>query len=150
LLVVSLFLLNESWNYVWLDMEYWSSRYEDNFDALSHLLVIKAPAGGKSSIDAFGSKEDFLNSVSYLLGKQAYSGKTASEGGFDNDKVSAANILQAGEEKVNGKTYYKYELLTRTGEIFAALSSASAVPCGGVAGWNLLEMWKWCRTGETR
>jgi photosystem II oxygen-evolving enhancer protein 2 len=91
-------------------------RYEDNFDALSHLLVIKAPAGGKSSIDAFGSKEDFLNSVSYLLGKQAYSGKTASEGGFDNDKVSAANILQAGEEKVNGKTYYKYELLTRTAD----------------------------------
>lgn len=91
-------------------------RYEDNFDALSHMVVIKAPAGGKSSIDAFGSKEDFLQSISYLLGKQAYAGKTSSEGGFDDNKVSSANILEAGEVTSNGKKYYKYELLTRTAD----------------------------------
>lgn len=91
-------------------------RYEDNFDAVSNIVVIKAPAGGKSSIDGLGSKEDFLNSISYLLGKQAYAGKTQSEGGFDANKVSSANVLSAEEVKSGGKTYYKYEVLTRSAD----------------------------------
>ena len=105
------------------------SRYEDNFDALSHLVVIKSPAGGKSSIDAFGSKEEFLQSISYLLGKQAYAGKTNSEGGFDPNKVSAANILESDVVTSNGKKYYKYEVLTRSGEatVYGFAGAYSAV-----------------------
>ena len=43
-------------------------------------------------------------------------GETISEGGFQANKVSAASLLdvQSAKDK-NGKTYYKYEILTRTG-----------------------------------
>lgn len=56
-----------------------------------------------------------MQSISYLLGKQAYAGKTSSEGGFEDNKVSSANILEADEVTSNGKKYYKFEVLTRTG-----------------------------------
>jgi photosystem II oxygen-evolving enhancer protein 2 len=53
-------------------------RYEDNFDANSNVSVIVQPTT-KKTITEFGSPEEFLAQVDYLLGKQAYSGKTASE-----------------------------------------------------------------------
>ncbi len=44
-------------------------------------------------------------------------GETISEGGFAPNRVSAASLLDVSTEKDNkGKTYYKYEILTRTGE----------------------------------
>jgi hypothetical protein len=48
--------------------------YEDNFDAVNNFLVI-VEKSDKSSIDAYGSPEKFLESVSYLLGKQSFSGQ---------------------------------------------------------------------------
>ena len=43
-------------------------------------------------------------------------GETISEGGFQPNKVSAASLLDASKATdKNGKTYYKYELLTRAG-----------------------------------
>ncbi|KAL2623855.1 hypothetical protein R1flu_008100 [Riccia fluitans] len=90
-------------------------RYEDNFDQLSNLSVsiIEAPV---KAITDYGSPEKFLSQVSYLLGKQSYSGSTASEGGFDKDVVATASIFTAEEKQVNGKTYYNLEVLTRTGD----------------------------------
>ncbi len=43
-------------------------------------------------------------------------GESRSEGGFQPNKVSAASLLdvQSAKDK-NGKTYYKYEILTRSG-----------------------------------
>ena len=43
-------------------------------------------------------------------------GETISEGGFLPNKVSTASLLDAQKATdKNGKTYYKYELLTRAG-----------------------------------
>ncbi|EAZ02734.1 hypothetical protein OsI_24852 [Oryza sativa Indica Group] len=53
-------------------------RYEDNFDANSNVSVIINPTT-KKTITEFGSPEEFLAQVDFLLGKQAYSGKTDSE-----------------------------------------------------------------------
>ncbi|MBA0726100.1 hypothetical protein Golax_001950 [Gossypium laxum] len=53
-------------------------RYEDNFDTTSNLSVMITPTDKKSITD-YGSPEEFLSSVDYLLGKQAYFGKTDSE-----------------------------------------------------------------------
>lgn len=53
-------------------------RYEDNFDANSNVSVMVQPTTKKSITD-FGSPEEFLAQVDYLLGKQAYGGKTDSE-----------------------------------------------------------------------
>ncbi len=91
--------------------------------------------------------------VSYLLGKQSYSGQTQSEvslllslwsisvqlqcwlqclsleitgtlicnmcklqGGFKDNAVSTANLLESSATDVNGKPYYKLSLLTRTAD----------------------------------
>jgi len=53
-------------------------RYEDNFDANSNVSVIVQPTTKKTITD-YGSPEEFLAQVDYLLGKQAYAGKTDSE-----------------------------------------------------------------------
>jgi hypothetical protein len=43
-------------------------------------------------------------------------GKTQSEGGFAENRVSAASLLDVSEDTdKKGKKYYKYELLVRTG-----------------------------------
>ncbi|KAG6555704.1 hypothetical protein Mapa_002941 [Marchantia paleacea] len=90
-------------------------RYEDNFDQLSNLSVsiVNAPV---KSIKDFGSPEKFLEKNSYLLGKQAYQGQTASEGGFEKNAVATASIFTADEKELGGKTYYYLEVLTRTGD----------------------------------
>ncbi len=53
-----------------------------------------------------------------MLSKQAFNnaGLSRSEGGFKENKVSSASVLdvQAANDK-KGKPYYKYEILTRTG-----------------------------------
>ncbi|KAJ4976553.1 hypothetical protein NE237_001659 [Protea cynaroides] len=90
-------------------------RYEDNFDANSNLAVM-VQSTDKKSITDFGSPEEFLSKVDYLLGKQAYFGKTASEGGFDPDAVATANILETSTAVINGKPYYNLTILTRTAD----------------------------------
>ncbi|KAL0362134.1 UNVERIFIED_CONTAM: Oxygen-evolving enhancer protein 2-1, chloroplastic [Sesamum calycinum] len=90
-------------------------RYEDNFDATSNLTVTITPTDKKSITD-YGSPEDFLSQVDYLLGKQAYFGKTDSEGGFDSGVVATANILESSTPVVGGKQYYFLSVLTRTAD----------------------------------
>eukprot|EP00270_Netrium_digitus_P003457 TRINITY_DN1401_c0_g1_i3.p1 TRINITY_DN1401_c0_g1~~TRINITY_DN1401_c0_g1_i3.p1 ORF type:complete len:267 (-),score=68.80 TRINITY_DN1401_c0_g1_i3:550-1350(-) len=89
--------------------------YEDNFDQICNLVVIKQEAA-KSSITDYGSPEAFLAEYNYLLGKQSYAGLTASEGGFDKNAVSTASVLASGETEIDGKTYYKLSVLTRTAD----------------------------------
>jgi len=91
-------------------------RYEDNFDAVNNLVVIKQKSD-KGKIEDYGSPEAFLPKVTYLLGAQAYNGETLSEGGFAPNRVSAASILDVGSKTdKKGKTYYQYEILTRTAD----------------------------------
>merc|ERR1712070_817386 len=91
-------------------------RYEDNFDAVNNLVVIKQKTE-KSRIEDFGTPEQFLNSFSLLLGQQSYAGKTMSEGGFAPDRVSAASVLdlESSTDK-KGKTVYRYNILSRTAD----------------------------------
>merc|ERR1719224_145810 len=91
-------------------------RYEDNFDAVNNLVVIKKKTD-KSRVEDFGTPEQFLNSFSFLLGQQSYAGKTISEGGFAPDRVSAASVLdlESATDK-KGKTFYRYNILSRTAD----------------------------------
>lgn len=93
-------------------------RWEDNFEPLSHVVVTKTKATS-GSIEGYGSPEAFLKSVAKLLGEQVWvsEGTTLSEGGFQRDKVSAASLIDVSTAKDNkGKSYYKYELLTRSAD----------------------------------
>lgn len=45
----------------------------------------------------------------------SFAGQTRSEGGFKPNKVSAVSVLDYGSQEKDGKTYYTYELLSRTG-----------------------------------
>merc|ERR1711977_805526 len=71
----------------------------------------------KGRIDEYGSPEQFLNTFSFLLGQQAYGGKTVSEGGFAPDRVSAASVLdlESTTDK-KGKTVYRYNILARSAD----------------------------------
>merc|ERR1711881_278615 len=91
-------------------------RYEDNFDAVNNLIVIKEKTGN-SRVEDFGTPEQFLNSFSFLLGQQSYAGQTISEGGFAPDRVSAASVLdiESSTDK-KGKTLYRYNILSRTAD----------------------------------
>merc|ERR1712193_490270 len=91
-------------------------RYEDNFDAVNNLVVIKE-ATSKGRIEDFGSPEQFLNPFAFLFGQQSYAGKTISEGGFAPDRVSAASVLdlESTTDK-KGKTFYRYNILSRTAD----------------------------------
>ncbi|KAL6328940.1 hypothetical protein AAG906_007230 [Vitis piasezkii] len=89
-------------------------RYEDNFDSNSNVSVIITPTDKKSITD-YGSPEEFLSKVDFLLGKQAFFGN-ANEGGFDADAVATANILESSTTTVGGKPYYTITVLTRTAD----------------------------------
>jgi photosystem II oxygen-evolving enhancer protein 2 len=90
-------------------------RYEDNFDANSNVSVMITPTDKKTITD-YGSPEEFLSKVDYVLGKSAYGGKTDSEGGFDSGEVATANILESAAPVVDGKQYYSVTVLTRTAD----------------------------------
>ncbi|KAL8172313.1 hypothetical protein V2J09_024117 [Rumex salicifolius] len=90
-------------------------RYEDNFDSTSNLSVTINPTD-KNSITDFGSPEQFLSKVDFLLGRQAYFGNTDSEGGFDSGVVATANVLESSTTTVGGKPYYNLSVLTRTAD----------------------------------
>ena len=89
--------------------------WEDNFDAVTNISVIVEKAS-KSKISDYGKPEAFLEQVSYLLGKQSYTGQTRSEGGFAANKVSTAAVLEIGSRENKGKQYYEFEILTRTAD----------------------------------
>merc|ERR1712025_638840 len=91
-------------------------RYEDNFDALNNLVVIKEKTS-KGRVEDFGGPEQFLNSFSFLLGQQMYAGQTMSEGGFAPDRVSAASVLDLeNSTDKKGRTVYRYNILSRTAD----------------------------------
>ncbi|KAL3510100.1 hypothetical protein ACH5RR_029501 [Cinchona calisaya] len=90
-------------------------RYEDNFDTTSNVCVLISPTDKKSITD-YGSPEEFLSKVDYLLGKQAYFGKTEAEGGFEPNAVATANILETSTPVIGGKQYYFLSVLTRTAD----------------------------------
>jgi len=90
--------------------------YEDNFDAVSNMSVL-VTSTSKTKVEDFGSPEAFLEKVAFLLGEQAWQGNTRSEGGFAPGKVSTAAVLDVFSKKDKaGKTYYMYEILTRTAD----------------------------------
>merc|ERR1712124_17039 len=91
-------------------------RYEDNFDAVNNLVVIKEKTS-KSRIEDYGGPEQFLNSFSFLLGQQTYAGQTMSEGGFAPDRVSATSVLDLeNTTDKKGKSVYRYNILSRTAD----------------------------------
>lgn len=90
-------------------------RYEDNFDAVNNLIVIKSPTD-KKSIEDFGGLDKFLSEYSFLLGKQSYVSDSVSEGGFAQGKASAASLLNQTVLDRKGKPLYKYELLVRSAD----------------------------------
>jgi photosystem II oxygen-evolving enhancer protein 2 len=90
-------------------------RYEDNFDATSNVSVMVIPTDKKSITD-YGSPEEFLSKVDFLLGKQSSLFATASEGGFDPNTVATANILETSTPVVGGKQYFFLSVLTRTAD----------------------------------
>jgi hypothetical protein len=93
-----------------------SLRYEDNFDAVNNLIVLKEQTD-KNSIEGYGTPDQFLYTFSYLLGQQSYSGATISEGGFAPDRVAAASLLDVeSSQDEKGKTSYRFNILTRTAD----------------------------------
>ena len=91
-------------------------RWEDNSDALSHVVITRTPTD-KASIDQVATPEKFLESISFYIGQQVFKGETASEGGFAKDKVSTASLLdQETVKDKNGRSYYKYNLLVRAAD----------------------------------
>lgn len=90
-------------------------RYEDNFDAVNTVTVIKQPTS-KKSIEEFGSVDSYVNSLQYLLGQQAIAFNSISEGGFPSGSSGIANVFDAKEEYRNGRPYYVYEILTTTND----------------------------------
>jgi hypothetical protein len=92
-------------------------RYEDNGDQVNNLMVVETPTD-KKTIEDYGTPEKFLEQVSYLFGKQAYSGETRSEGGFAPNRVSAASLLEVSTtQDKKGTSYYRFEVLVRSGEL---------------------------------
>ena len=86
-------------------------RFEDNFDAVNTVTVLKQPTKARS-IEDYGTVDQYVNSLQYLLGQQAISFNSISEGGFDQGTSGIANIFDAREEYRNKRPYYVYEILT--------------------------------------
>ena len=92
-----------------------ADRPQDNFDAVNNMYVIVTDTKD-SSIEKLGDLDNALGTFAYLLGSQSYSGKTQSEGGFQENRVSTAAVLDQKEETIKGKKYYTWEILTRTAD----------------------------------
>lgn len=89
--------------------------FEDNFDQVTNISVI-VEKSAKGKIEDYGKPEAYLEQLGYLLGVQSYAGQTRSEGGFAANKVSTAAVLDVFTRETKGKTYYMYEILTRTAD----------------------------------
>ena len=79
-------------------------------------LYVVVQKSDKSKVEDYGSPEDFIKNFTNLLGSASFFGETASEGGFAPNQLSRASLLGVDTEKdKKGKTYYKFDILTRTG-----------------------------------
>jgi len=90
--------------------------FEDNFDQVTNISILVEPKCGKTKMEDYGTPESYLEKVGYLLGQQVYAGETRSEGGFAANKVSQAAVLDVFTKVNKGKTYYYFEVLTRTAD----------------------------------
>lgn len=91
-------------------------RYDDHFDVVTNLVVIKEPSS-QGSIDGFGSPEKFISERSYLLGRQVFDLPTDSEGGFKSGRVAATHVLDSDVvTDKKGNKYFYLELLTTTAD----------------------------------
>lgn len=90
-------------------------RWEDNFDALCNLTVLKVPTSLSSAKDL--SADEFLSKYNYLFGVQSFDKETVSEGGFAPGKAVSAALLDEPEYKtVDGKTYLNLNVLVRSAD----------------------------------
>lgn len=99
----------------------------------------------KATIKDVGSVPDFLKYMQEngIFGEQTWYGNTKSEGGFAENTVSVVNVISLDSTEKEGKTYYKYHLLTRTADgdeggrhllISATVSGGKIWLCKAVAG----------------
>lgn len=91
------------------------ARFESNFRVSDNIIFTVNPSS-KSKITDYGSPEDFLKNVSFMLGQNSWGGESQSEGGFAENTVSSAALLDTKSVTKKGKTYYELELLTRTAD----------------------------------
>lgn len=91
------------------------ARWESNF-RVADTLIVTVNDSDKGSITDYGSPEEFLSSIGFMLGTSSFFGETKSEGGFKDNTVSASALLDVNTKEKNGKTYYEFELLTRTAD----------------------------------
>jgi photosystem II oxygen-evolving enhancer protein 2 len=92
------------------------ARWEDNFDAVNTFYVAVRNVG-KNSVTELGSIDEVRDViVTPLLGKQTLELPSLSEGGFAPGRFSNASILDQKQETKDGKTFYTYEILTRTAD----------------------------------
>lgn len=84
-----------------------------------HTALLCAHLAHSSANDASSACTSLrLAAAAYVVSVRLHScaGETQSEGGFGKDKVSSAALLDVQEATdKSGKTYYKYDILTRTG-----------------------------------
>jgi len=90
-------------------------RYEDTYPA-NNLQVLKAKTS-KNSIKEYGDATNFLNDVSFLFGDNSWQGATKSEGGFKQNQVSNAALLDAETVKYpDGKDHLNLHVLIRSAD----------------------------------
>lgn len=91
------------------------TRWEDNGDNVTHVIVTATPTN-KSSITDYGTPEAFISEVAFMLGKATQVFVTDSEGGFGKNKVANAVVLDTKSVNKKGKVYYEIDILTRTAD----------------------------------
>lgn len=90
--------------------------FTDSFDTITTLSITRFRGQNHSSVKDYGTLVQLLEQYPYVLGVQSFEGKTMSEGGFSDNKVVTATLVDSKEEAVDGKVYFKYNLLTRTAD----------------------------------
>eukprot|EP00976_Prorocentrum_cordatum_P092360 1188901-Prorocentrum_minimum.AAC.2 len=94
------------------------TRWADNGDNVNCLIVTATPTG-KGSVTDYGSPEQFISEVAFMLGKATQQFISDSEGGFGKNRVASAAVLNTGSVTKKGKVYYEsyeIEMLTRTAD----------------------------------
>lgn len=91
-------------------------RYEDTYP-VNNLQVLKAKTS-KGSIKDYGEPTNFLKEVDFLFGDNAWKGNTRSEGGFKENQVSSASLLDAEivRSPEDGKDHLNLHVLTRSAD----------------------------------
>lgn len=90
-------------------------RYESNFRVADVMHVTVNPTDKKNITD-YGSPEEFLSTINFMLGTTAAVFVSKSEGGFGENRVALASLLDSDSVTKGDKTYYNLELLCRTAD----------------------------------